>query len=60
MKIARITVHRVDIPFAEGVYTLSGGRTYELFDSTIVSVETDDGVTCPESGFANLGASRAG
>ena len=43
MKITAITVYRVLIPYSGGVYNLSGGRTYTEFDSTIVSVTTDDG-----------------
>jgi len=44
MKIARIDVYQVDLPYP-GTYRLSGGRTYESFDATIVSVSTDTGLT---------------
>ncbi|MEO0719959.1 MAG: mandelate racemase, partial [Pseudomonadota bacterium] len=44
MKISRIEVFQVDLPFAGGVYTLSGGRSYESFDATIVRVATECGV----------------
>ena len=43
MKIARIDVHQVDLPYP-GTYRLSGGRVYESFDATIVRVATDTGV----------------
>ena len=44
MKISRIEVFQVDLPFAGGVYTLSGGRSYESFDATIVRVATECGL----------------
>ncbi len=44
MRIARIEGHQVDLPYSEGVYRLSGGRTYASFDATIVRIETDCGV----------------
>lgn len=43
MKIARVFAHRVDLPLKEGRYSWSGGKFVEVFDSTIVGVETDDG-----------------
>lgn len=43
MRIARIDVFQVDLPYAGGVYRLSGGRTYTSFDSTVVRVTADDG-----------------
>lgn len=42
MKIARIDVFQVDLPYAGGVYVLSGGREYRNFDATIVRITTDD------------------
>ncbi len=45
MKIKRIAVHQVDLPLHEGSYKWSGGKSVTVFDSTVVSVETDDGVT---------------
>ena len=45
MKISKITVWQVDLPLHEGDYKWSGGKSVETFDSTIVGVETDDGVT---------------
>ncbi|MEM7268362.1 MAG: mandelate racemase/muconate lactonizing enzyme family protein [Pseudomonadota bacterium] len=43
MKIARIDVYQVDLPYAGGTYRLSGGRVYDSFDATIVCVIADDG-----------------
>ncbi len=44
MKISAITVHRVELPLASP-YRLSGGRLlFERLDSTIVRVDTDEGV----------------
>jgi len=56
MKIARIFAHRVELPLVEGSYKWSGGRSVSLFDSTIVGVETDDGLVgygevCPLGPF---------
>lgn len=44
MKIKRIDVYQVDLPYSGGVYLLSGGREYRSFDATIVRVETDNGI----------------
>ena len=43
MKIRRISVHKVDLPLREGRYAWSGGKSVDVFDSTVVRVETDDG-----------------
>lgn len=45
MKIARISAFRVDLPLADGPYNWSGGNTVTVFDSTLVRVDTDAGVT---------------
>ena len=45
MKIARIGVWKIELPLVEGSYKWSGGRSVEVFDSTLVRVETDDGCT---------------
>ena len=45
MKIRRILAWRVDLPLREGSYKWSGGKSVTVFDSTIVGVETDSGVT---------------
>lgn len=44
MKITGIDVFQVDLPYAGGVYRLSGGRTYTTFDATIVRLVADDGL----------------
>ncbi|MGD8978250.1 MAG: enolase C-terminal domain-like protein, partial [Gammaproteobacteria bacterium] len=56
MKIERIRAWQVDLPLHEGSYKWSGGKSVEVFDSTIVAVETDDGLTgygevCPLGPF---------
>jgi L-alanine-DL-glutamate epimerase-like enolase superfamily enzyme len=45
MKIARISAYRVELPLHEGTYKWSGGKSVEVFDSTIVRVETDSGLS---------------
>ena len=44
MKIERIEVYQLDLPYSGGVYRLSGGRKYPSFDATVVRVVSDDGV----------------
>jgi cis-L-3-hydroxyproline dehydratase len=44
VKIDSVTVYRQWQPFSSGTYTCSGGRSAEGFDSTIVRVETDNGL----------------
>ena len=56
MRITRIFAHRIDLPLKEGRYSWSGGKFVEVFDSTIVGVETDTGITgygevCPLGPF---------
>jgi L-alanine-DL-glutamate epimerase-like enolase superfamily enzyme len=56
MKIRRITAYQVDLPLHEGSYKWSGGKSVSVFDSTIVRVETDEGVVghgevCPLGPF---------
>jgi L-alanine-DL-glutamate epimerase-like enolase superfamily enzyme len=56
MKIARILAYRVELPLHEGSYKWSGGKSVSVFDSTIVAVETEEGVTgygevCPLGPF---------
>ena len=43
MKITRIEVYQVDLPYSGGVYRLSGGREYTSFDATFTRIITDDG-----------------
>jgi len=45
MKITKITVYQVDIPIHEGSYKWSGGKSVNVFDSTVVRIETDEGIT---------------
>ncbi|MGL5097675.1 MAG: cis-3-hydroxy-L-proline dehydratase, partial [Planctomycetia bacterium] len=56
MKITRIFAHRVELPLREGNYKWSGGKSVEVFDSTIIGVETDVGLigygeVCPLGPF---------
>jgi len=64
MRINKISVYRVELPLDEGSYKWSGGRSIEVFDSTVVELQTDDGITgwgevCP-LGPAYLPAYAAG
>lgn len=64
MRIIGINVYRVDLPLHEGSYKWSGGRSVEVFDSTVVELETDAGIrgfgeVCP-LGPAYLPAYAAG
>ncbi|HEY4201996.1 MAG TPA: cis-3-hydroxy-L-proline dehydratase [Devosiaceae bacterium] len=45
MKITGIKAWQVDLPLKEGRYSWSNGNFVEVFDSTIVAVETDAGIT---------------
>ena len=45
VQITRIRAYRVELPLHEGSYKWSGGKSVSVFDSTIVAVETDTGVT---------------
>jgi L-alanine-DL-glutamate epimerase-like enolase superfamily enzyme len=45
MKITRIAAFQVDLPLHEGSYNWSGGKSVEVFDSTVVRIETDAGIT---------------
>jgi L-alanine-DL-glutamate epimerase-like enolase superfamily enzyme len=64
MRITRIRAYRVDLPLHEGSYKWSGGNAVQVFDSTVVAVETDAGIIghgeiCP-LGPAYLPAYAAG
>ena len=64
MQITGINAYRVELPLYEGSYKWSGGRSVDVFDSTVVEVLTDEGVTgygevCP-LGPAYLPAYAAG
>ncbi|MBT4901419.1 MAG: mandelate racemase/muconate lactonizing enzyme family protein [Verrucomicrobia bacterium] len=45
MKISKISVFQVDLPLHEGTYNWAGGKSVKVFDSTVVCVETDEGIT---------------
>jgi cis-L-3-hydroxyproline dehydratase len=56
MRIKRIRAYQVDLPLHEGTYKWSGGKSVSVFDSTVVEIETDAGVTgwgevCPLGPF---------
>ncbi len=44
VRIVAIRAWQVDLPLVEGRYTWSDGRYVEVFDNTVVEVETDAGV----------------
>ncbi|MDP6929322.1 MAG: mandelate racemase/muconate lactonizing enzyme family protein [Planctomycetota bacterium] len=68
MQIRSFKVYQVDLPLHEGSYNWSGGKSVDVFDSTIVRIETDSGVVghgevCPLGPFylpAYGGGARAG
>ncbi len=64
MRITSIKLYRVDLPLHEGSYKWSGGNYVDVFDSTVVEIGTDAGLTgigevCP-LGPAYLPAYAAG
>jgi len=44
-KITKIEAWRVELPLHEGSYKWSGGNSVEVFDSTVVAIHTDAGIT---------------
>ncbi len=64
MKIARVSAWKVALPLVEGRYTWSNDNFVETFDSTVVEVRTDAGLTgygeCCPLGPAYLPAYAAG
>src|ERR1700676_4931413 len=50
MKIRRIRAYRIDLPLHEGSYKWSGGKSVAVFDSTVVKIDTDEGI----SGFGEV------
>ncbi|OWV85675.1 mandelate racemase [Rhizobium sp. N122] len=44
LKIEKIDVFKVDLPYRGGVYRLSGGREYRSFDATIVRITAQNGL----------------
>ena len=43
MRIERIDVFQLDLPYSGGVYRLAGGREFQSFDATFVRITCDDG-----------------
>ena len=68
MQITGLSVHQVDLPLHEGSYNWSEGKSVAVFDSTVVGVHTDTGLTgwgevCPLGPFylpAYASGARAG
>ena len=50
MRISAIRVYQVDLPLVEGRYSWSEGKYVEVFDSTVVELITDQGL----SGFGEV------
>jgi L-alanine-DL-glutamate epimerase-like enolase superfamily enzyme len=44
-KITKIEAFQVDLPLCEGSYKWAGGKSVEIFDSTVIAIHTDIGVT---------------
>ncbi len=56
MKITKISAYQVDLPLHEVTYKWSGGKSVTVFDSTVVIIETDEGIegvgeVCPLGPF---------
>jgi cis-L-3-hydroxyproline dehydratase len=56
VKIRRISAYRVELPLHEGSYRWSGGKAVTVFDSTVVRIDTDEGIVgygevCPLGPF---------
>jgi|TARA_Y100000310_G_scaffold345074_1_gene461613 L-alanine-DL-glutamate epimerase-like enolase superfamily enzyme len=52
VKITKISVYQVDLPLCEGNYNWASGKSVNVFDSTVVKIETDSelegyGEVCP-------------
>ncbi|WP_112321056.1 cis-3-hydroxy-L-proline dehydratase [Oceanibium sediminis] len=64
MKITAIRAYQVDLPLKEGRYSWSNGNYVEVFDTTVVEVQTDAGLTgygeCCPLGSAYLPAYAGG
>lgn len=45
MKITAIRAYQVDLPLHEGTYKWSGGNSVAVFDSTVVVIDTDAGIS---------------
>ncbi len=56
MKITAFNVYQVDLPLKEGRYSWADGKYVDVFDCTVVEIETDEGVSgygevCPLGPF---------
>jgi L-alanine-DL-glutamate epimerase-like enolase superfamily enzyme len=56
LQITRIRAYQVALPLHEGSYKWSGGKSVSVFDSTVVEMSTDEGLTgwgevCPLGPF---------
>ena len=67
MKIKTMRVFQADLPLKEGRYSWSDGKYVDVFDSTVVELESDDGTAGPWRSVparavlpARLRAGRAG
>ncbi|MEZ5924102.1 MAG: cis-3-hydroxy-L-proline dehydratase [Hyphomicrobiaceae bacterium] len=64
MKITRINAYQIDLPLKEGRYSWSNDNAVDVFDATVVAVETDAGITgyaeCTPLGSAYLPAYAKG
>lgn len=64
MKITAIRAYQVDLPLKEGRYSWSNGNFVDVFDATVVEVQTDAGITgwgeCCPLGSAYLPAYALG
>jgi cis-L-3-hydroxyproline dehydratase len=45
VKVTKIAVFQVDLPLQEGSYKWAAGKAVEIFDSTVLAVHTNAGVT---------------
>jgi len=45
MKITRVRAFKVDLPIHEGAYKWSGGNFVNIFDSTVVEIQTNEGIS---------------
>ena len=64
MKITKISAYQIDLPLKEGRYFWANNNAVEVFDATVVRIETDAGITgygeCTPLGSAYLPAYAAG
>ncbi len=56
MKITAINIYQIDLPLKEGRYSWADGKFVEVFDCTVVEIETNEGISgygevCPLGPF---------